>query len=388
MKTRFYQESASREFELPASGDPYVVRVSKPSLKESGGSLSFLSLLSRGGGVGGGEKRRILFVTVVALLCICGVVVVAAVAMYQESSDGASSDDDAEARVAFRALWNGHRMVDIGMRRAPRAVGKAHAHITAAVDGWTRIEPGSFMMGSEGARSDEAPLHEVQISRRLLFKATEVTQGEWLAVFRTSPSYHDQCGGACPVEQINWWEALAFCNELSRRFGFEACYELLGCTREPGQAQFECEEVRFVGVDCRGYRLPTEAEWEFAARAGSDTPLSCGDTSCASQIAWTFNAGDEHSHAVAQKQANAYGLYDMSGNVSEWVWDWYGRYPAQIDSPDPSGPSSGEFRVLRGGSWYDYAEDCRSARRFRYHPSVRRPDLGFRPVRTLPSRPD
>ena len=224
------------------------------------------------------------------------------------------------------------------------------------------IEAGTFTMGSPptepGRDADEGPVHEVTISQRFYLGKYEVTQGEWHAVMGSNPSLHSNCGRTCPVERVSWEDAQAFIVALNRREGVTV------------------------------YRLPTEAEWEYAARAGTQTAYHFG--TAASELALYAWYGELRLFGsirpVGQKRPNAWGLYDMHGNVWEWVADWYGAYP-QGSVTDPRGPATGASRVFRGGSWDFNARECRAANRrvetraTRYYRG-RSSDLGFRLART------
>ena len=228
--------------------------------------------------------------------------------------------------------------------------------------GYVRIAPGTFIMGSprgEEGREDDETQHSVTITRAYCIKATEVTQGEWQAVTGSNPSSFKSCGANCPVELVTWSDAVAFANALSRREGLGECYSgYVGAS--------------FVGLTCTGYRLPTEAEWEYAARAATTgaTYASLGS------VAWSGQA----SHPVGQKQPNAWGLYDLLGNVWEWTGDWYAAYSSVAS--DPAGAPSGTSRVFRGGSWSSSAVGIRSANRNSGTAGIRSSALGFRLVRT------
>ena len=243
------------------------------------------------------------------------------------------------------------------------------------------IPAGSFEMGSpssEAGRSTDERQQRVTITRGYWMGETEVTQGEWRAVMGTNPSRFSSCGDSCPVEQVSWLDAVEFANRLSRKAGLAECYRISG------------ETVSFVGLSCKGYRLPTEAEWEYAARAGTTTPFWTGGNLTTEQANYDGNypyAGNQRGQfrqktvAVKSVSANAWGLYEVHGNVWEWVWDWYGEYPSGPVT-DPTGPSGGSYRVNRGGSWSGNAWNCRSAVRFRYQPGSRIYYLGLRLVRT------
>jgi formylglycine-generating enzyme required for sulfatase activity len=202
------------------------------------------------------------------------------------------------------------------------------------------IRPGKFMMGEEKDR------HEVALSKPFYMGVTEVTQAQYQAVMGTNPSTFK--GETNPVEIVSWNDATEFCKKLS-------------------------EKTR------RAVRLPTEAEWEYACRAGTATAFSFGDAGSAlGDYAWYTSNSGSTTHPVGQKKPNAWGLYDMHGNVWEWCADWYGDYP-KVAVTDPQGAASGASRVLRGGSW-DYNPDvCRAAYRFNFSPVSRRNyGYGFR----------
>jgi formylglycine-generating enzyme required for sulfatase activity len=228
-----------------------------------------------------------------------------------------------------------------------------------------RVRAGSFTMGSpsseEGHSSDEAQ-HQVTLTRDFWLGATEVTQAQWRAVMGSNPSYFDDCD-ACPVERVSWDDAVAFLNALSDREGLARCYD----------------GASFKGLVCEGYRLPTEAEWEYAARAGT-TGARYGDLGA---IAWHAGNSGGRTGPVGEKQPNAWGLHDMLGNVWEWVHDWYASYPSGAVS-DPQGPSSGGYRVFRGGGWSDEARSARAAFRVGDAPANRGGFLGLRAARSVP----
>jgi formylglycine-generating enzyme required for sulfatase activity len=223
------------------------------------------------------------------------------------------------------------------------------------------IPKGTFQMGSpieeEGANDDEQQ-HQVTISKDYYLSVTEVTQGQYEKVMGTNPSYFQQRvigesdSSMYPVEQVSWENAVKFCQKLS-----------------------ELPEEKKAG---RVYRLPTEAEWEYACRAGSKTAYSFGESAQSlGDYAWFNGNGNRQAHPVGEKKPNAWGLYDMHGNVWEWCSDWYGDYPKGAVS-DPTGPREGSYRVSRGGSWNDGAAFCKSSYRFRLSPADRYRNDGFR----------
>jgi formylglycine-generating enzyme required for sulfatase activity len=225
------------------------------------------------------------------------------------------------------------------------------------------IPTGTFQMGSTMGESDEEPVHLVAVSAFQMGRY-EVTQEQYRKVMGENPSRF-KGDTQRPVEQVSWEDAVTFCNKLSELEGLEPCYEL---------DTWECNFTK------DGYRLPTEAEWEYACRAGTSTNYYAGDTeSDLARAGWYDGNSGETTHPVGGKEANAFGLYDMHGNVFEWCNDWYGDY-GSANAIDPQGPSSGSSRVERGGSWYDYYNYCRSAYRNDY-PDVGDYYVGFRVVR-------
>ena len=222
----------------------------------------------------------------------------------------------------------------------------------------TLIPTGEFMMGSpdsgSGASSDEKPQHRVRITKPFYLGATEVMQGQYEKVMGRNPSDFKESGPDAPVEQVSWDDAQEFCQKLSK-----------------------LAEEKKAG---RRYRLPTEAEWEYACRAGSAAKYCYGDDdSRLGDYAWHMLNANFKTQQVGQKKPNAWGLYDMHGNVWEWCADWYDvEYYANSPMDDPTGPSTGTSRVHRGGSFSKSAEGCGSAARFESPPDSRRLVLGFR----------
>jgi sulfatase modifying factor 1 len=224
--------------------------------------------------------------------------------------------------------------------------------------------------GQGGDCDDDEHPHKVTLTRSIMVGETEVTQGLYAAVMGSNPAQFDTCGASCPVEGISWYDAIAFANALSALEGLEPCYVISG------------ESVSWPqGRACLGYRLPTEAEWEVSARGGRDDKYAGGGDLGA--VGWIDGNGVATTHPVGQKAANGYGLYDMSGNVFEWVWDWHGQYPSG-ESTDPSGPASGDRHVIRGGSWDRGAQSARVANRGNITPGDRGSRLGVRLLRTAP----
>jgi formylglycine-generating enzyme required for sulfatase activity len=220
------------------------------------------------------------------------------------------------------------------------------------------IPPGEFLMGSptneEGRYDDEGPRHRVTLTKGFYLGVHEVTQRQWRTVMGDNPSHFK--GDDLPVESISWEEAVEFCRKLSTKEGVE-------------------------------YRLPTEAQWEYACRAGTTSRYNFGDSEVSlGEYAWYGGNSDGRTHPVGQKKANAFGLYDMHGNVWEWCQDWFGSY-AGGPVTDPLGPASGANRVGRGGGWYNNAGGCRSADRGAGAPGLRDVSVGLRLARSMPSCP-
>jgi formylglycine-generating enzyme required for sulfatase activity len=247
--------------------------------------------------------------------------------------------------------------------------------------GYALLEPGVFMMGSpadEGGRDPGEVQHQVTITRAFLMKTTEVTQAEWQAVMGNNPSRFAACGGDCPVEEVSWNDAVDYVNRLSNAAGLASCYDA---------------NRAFAGLGCLGYRLPTEAEWEYAARAGTqtayhtgvNTQVNCRNDRNLNLAGWYCGNSGDTTHPVGQKQVNAWGLYDMHGNVFEWVQDSLEGYPAGA-AVDPVGPAAGDNRSPRGGAFCSSARNARAASRFTTGPdcNYRHQNNGFRPARSLP----
>ncbi len=236
------------------------------------------------------------------------------------------------------------------------------------------IPAGSFTMGSptdEPGREDDETEHQVTLTQAFYMQTTEVTQGQWKAVMKSNPSTYSECGENCPVETVSWNDVREFISKMNER----------------GEGT---------------YRLPTEAEWEYAARAGSTAAFAnggiaeigcehdpnlyamgwyCGNSgvtySGCHDASWYGGPSCAGTHPVAQKQANLWGLYDTHGSVYEWCQDWHGDYPTG-PLTDPTGPGTGSSRVARGGCWGSSAKDCRSACRFMLMPEERGGGTGFR----------
>lgn len=251
-----------------------------------------------------------------------------------------------------------------------------------------RIEPGTFRMGSPESERDRIAVetqHTVRITQAYALGATEVTQGLWEEVMGANPSRFASCGPNCPVETVNWLEAIRFANAMSEREGLEQCYGII-----------EDRVLWPKGLRCEGYRLPTEAEWEYAARAGTQTTFSWGafwEEAVVKQYAWydknaydrdwtSPHAANTGPQEVGQKAPNAWGLFDMTGNISEWCWDRFGPYPTGTRT-DPIGPDNDRDRIVRGGSWAHELRWARPASRTERGEDHANVAVGLRLARTL-----
>ena len=242
-----------------------------------------------------------------------------------------------------------------------------------APNNMVRINGGTFTMGSPANEprrdSDEGPQHQVTISSSFYMGKYEVTQREYQEVMGTNPSRFK--GDNLPVENVSWFDAVEYCNKRSQREGLTLAYTISGSG-----------DNRTVAWNrsANGYRLPTEAEWEYACRAGTTTAYNTG-ASISNNTGWYDANSAGSTQEVGLKQANAWGLYDMHGNVKEWCWDWFRNYPDGVQI-NPIGASSGSYRVFRGGDWYYSVQYVRSANRDYTTPSsYGNGILGFRVAR-------
>lgn len=222
------------------------------------------------------------------------------------------------------------------------------------------LPAGSFIMGSPklqlGGRAIGEYQHPVTLTRPFYVQTTEVTQGQWKKVMGGNPSDFQNCGDDCPVENVSWNDAQRFIALLNEK-----------------------ENVTH-------YRLPTEAEWEYACRAGSTTAFTFGDDiNRLGEHAWYVKNSSDMTHMVGTIKSNVWGLYDMHGNISEWVEDWYNKEYPIGPVTDPEGPQSGRSRVIRGGSYSDKYNWCRSAWRGSPNPDLRQNRIGFRLVKSAPT---
>jgi formylglycine-generating enzyme required for sulfatase activity len=282
-------------------------------------------------------------------------------------------------------------------------------------DGWCRIPPGCFVKGSPLDEIGHPATVENQVAviltRGFWIQQYEVTQADWIAMALHNPAgpFMYQAGGdctgdpRCPVGNVTWFEALGFANLLSEKHDppLSPCYMLVGCTGELG-SEMVCQSAALTTptlYECEGYRLPSDAEWEYAIRASTRTAFYSGDivldaggpSECepyapAGDVAWYCANSGDFTHPVGQKRANAWHLYDMAGNAAEWVHDVEdGKAPPPGPLQDPGGDLPFyQYRKARGGSAIGWPTLLRSASALGYTWGYRRPTLGFRLVRTMP----
>ena len=257
---------------------------------------------------------------------------------------------------------------------------------TDADAGFVKIPASTFDMGRTPGQPDYGlwGVHSVTLTHAYYVGVTEVTQGQFQAVMGYNPSSDPDCDGLgpdnCPVESLTWWQSAAYANAVSAAAGLQECYTCTG-----SGTGVQCD----VGVnpyDCTGYRLLTEAEWEGAARCGTDTTYAGSNTS--TDVAWTYENSDGSTHTVAGLAPNACGLYDMTGNVWEWTQDGYPdgydyNYPSGSVT-DPIGEESDSLRVWRGGAWDAFAYYGAVSSRGFLAPGYANVSYGFRLARTSP----
>ncbi len=227
----------------------------------------------------------------------------------------------------------------------------------------TKVAGGTFQMGSDDWEWAK-PVHTVTVDS-FYIGTYQVTQDIYKEVIGKNPSKWE--GDKLPVEQVSWYDAVAYCNALSRKDGLDEVYTI-------SETTVSCDWSK------KGYRLPTEAEWEYAARGAKQSKgYTYSGSNFAEDVAWYEDNSGSRTHNVGTKMANELGLYDMSGNVWEWVWDWNGDYSNSAQT-NPTGPSSGSTRVIRGGGWWHNAPDVRSTTRRYDNPSDSNKHMGFRVV--------
>ncbi len=272
--------------------------------------------------------------------------------------------------------------------------------VCAELPSFVTVPAGTFIMGSPPTELGRTEVwekaHQVTLTRSFELSVTEVTQRQWVSLIQANPSHDGPCE-TCPVETVNWWESLAYSNAVSDAAGLPRCYTLEGCDGVPGEGM-ECGSVRVNAPDgnvyeCEGYRLPTEAEWEYAARGGTQTAFFNGVISVVDcefdpvlDMSGWYCSNSQSTKLVGQKSVNSYGLYDVHGNVYEWVWDWFVSENEELPPVDPVNDVRTNFdiRVLRGGSWNTSSGGSRAAARTFGNPHAAHSHIGVRLARSLP----
>ena len=241
-----------------------------------------------------------------------------------------------------------------------------------------KVPASTFLMGCTDGQSDcddDETEHSVTLTHDYFVGVTEVTQGQFQAVMGYNPASFTDCGADCPVEEVSWYESAAYANAMSDAGGLSQCYT---CTGDGSSV--ECD-VAGNPYDCTGYRLLTEAEWEGAARCGTDLLYAGSDDIF--DVGWISDNSGDTTHTVAGLAPNACGLYDMSGNVWEWTQDWYDDYGSGA-ATDPAGPEWGSLRVVRGGDWGSGAGYAAVSGRGGGYPAGAGNGVGFRLGRSSP----
>lgn len=261
---------------------------------------------------------------------------------------------------------------------------------------WVTVNGATFTMGSSPSapcRFDNQEQHLVTLTHRFEIQSTEMTQGRYQDLMGSNPSFFTACGRDCPVEFVSWHDAAAACNALSTQYGYQACYQ---CEDSGGERTCTSKPAGADIYDCLGFRLPTDAEWELAYRAATTTLLYRGDVdqsecnTCSSvapnvdAIGWYCANSAQKTHPVAEKRPNAWGLFDMAGNVWEWCHDGYRNELGTSPVTDPViGPAGATYQLARGGSWINTANALYAAQRYSLEAGYRNNGVGFRCVRTL-----
>jgi formylglycine-generating enzyme required for sulfatase activity len=246
--------------------------------------------------------------------------------------------------------------------------------------GFIRVERGTFNMGGV-MYGNEQPVHEVMITKAFYISDHEVTQREWVEVMGENPSRFK--GDDLPVERVSWYDAVEYCNKRSEREGLTPVY-VIDKTRKDGNNKSANDDFKWTvtwNKNTNGYRLPTEAEWEFAAQGGVlNKGWEYSGAAYVDGVAWYMENSRGETQPVKIRSPNELGVFDMSGNVAEWCWDWSGSYEGGTQT-DPEGALAGARRIYRGGSWLNGVAALRTMSRYGDYPSGRGGSIGLRLVR-------
>ncbi len=277
-----------------------------------------------------------------------------------------------------------------GMQDSAIATASYTIELPPPPDQMIYVPGGTFTMGDTRGYVNELPTHTVTLNSFYIGKY-EVTQAEYSQYMQPGSSWRSDygLGDNYPAYYVSWYAILKYCNLRSMAEGLIPCYTINGSTNPANWGAVPTDyndawDAAICDWNANGYRLPTEAEWEYAARGATNNPdyLYSGSDDI-NAVAWYESNSGQISHPVGTKTPNGIGTYDMSGNVYEWCWDWYGYgYYSSSPQNNPTGPASGSSRVLRGGGWINSAYYCRVANRDYNYPSYSGGDIGFRLCRS------
>jgi formylglycine-generating enzyme required for sulfatase activity len=268
-----------------------------------------------------------------------------------------------------------------------------YARWVPKIKGMVWVQRGSFVIGDNQV-SGAKPAHKVSFTNGFYIGIYTVTQDEYMKLIKPNPSHFQAGLFTRPVDGVSWYDAIAYCNTRSLDEGLDPVYEIMGSFNPGDWASYPYSSWDNVTKrpQANGYRLPTEAEWEYAAKGGNGSPGNYiySGSNTPDEVAWYNTTSGSMTNPVGQLTPNGLGIYDMSGNISEWCWDWYDPYyySADVEWTDPTGPSSGDERSRRGGSWNNAYTNVRTVIRNSFPPNNSTYVMGFRVVRGAEQPPD